>query len=227
MGFIRKKHVEEARARVESNTIGLDGGGAEPVARARRKKPWITVKETPDAGDIARFGALKVYRCVTTSLYHAREKARWVLFEELTYFMSRWEEAAIDVDQRSLTLNWSHEDEDINVIALADVPSCVRRKTGTAQADEYNKFTLAEFLSARREMVLYMAHDVKVRVAGSSPRQWQILEVRLLQKTINLIDVAAKFYVVFTEQAVGDYCHLLFLGAHHNSLRCIYAVALM
>ena len=85
--------------------------------------------------------------------------------------MSKWEEAAIDVDQRSLTLNWSHEDEDINVIALADVPSCVRRKTGTKQADENNKFTLAEFLSARPEMVLYKTHDVKVHLAGSSFRQ--------------------------------------------------------
>ena len=76
MGFTRKKYVGEARARVESNTIGLDGGGAEPLATGRRKKAWITVKETPDAGDIARYGALKVYRCVTTGLYHAREKGR-------------------------------------------------------------------------------------------------------------------------------------------------------
>ena len=141
--------------------------------------------------------------------------------------MSRWEEAAIDVDQRWLTLNCIHEDENINVIALADVPSCVRRKTGTAQTNENNKFTLVEFLSARREMVLNITNDVKVRVAESSPRQREILEDRLLQRSINLIDVAAKFCVVFTEQAMGDYCHLPFLGAYHDSLRCIYAVALM
>ena len=49
----------------------------------------------------------------------------------------------------------------------------------------------------------------------------------MLQRTINLIDVAAKFCVVFTEQTVGDYCHLPFLGAHYDSLRCMYAAALM
>ena len=60
VGFIRKKHIEGARARVHSNTIGLDGGGAEPVATCRRKKPWITVKKTPDAGDTAWYGEPKI-----------------------------------------------------------------------------------------------------------------------------------------------------------------------
>ena len=215
-GFIGPRHVEEARMRVEANVAALDSGSQQEPIGTKHKKAWITVKETPDKGDIARYGALKVYRFVTTGLYYAREKAKWVLFEELTYIMTTWEG---DVDQRCLRVAWGYEGTEVAEVDLSSVATCKKRSTDPAHADEYNTSTFAEFLSARKEMVLCVSHCVKIRPNGSSARHKRGVEERILERAINLVDVAAKFCVVFTQQAMGGFSKLPFLGAHEDSLK--------
>ena len=92
------------------------------------------------------------------------------------------------------------------------------------EADEYNTEIMAEFQSARREMTVCGSHPVKMKPTGNSFRNSREAEDRKLQISINLIDVATKFCVIFTEQAMGDFCMLPFLGAHVDSLRCSYGV---
>ena len=223
-GFIGPRHVEEARMRVEAS---LDSGSQQEPTATKHKKAWITVKENPDKGDIAKYGALKVYRSVTTGLYYAREKAKWVLFEELTYIMTPWDGEESDVDQSCLRVAWGHEGTEVAEVDLSSVATCKKRTTDPAHADEYNTSTLAEFLSARKEMVLCVSHEVKIRPNGSSARHKRGLEKRMLERAINLVDVASKFFVVFTQQAIGGFSTLPFLGAHEDSLKCIYAVAVL
>lgn len=85
--LIRLRHVEDARQRVESNVAPQDRGSQQNSDRQSSKRVWLAMKDTPDKGDIARFGSLKVYRLVTTGLYYGREKAKLVLFEKVMYLL--------------------------------------------------------------------------------------------------------------------------------------------
>ena len=228
-GYIRECDVKEARARVE-----LAGGSRETAiedgnntSNHKQKKRWMNAKETPSRGDIARFGALKVYRLVTTGLYVAREKAKLSLFEELTYIMTIWDDLDGAIDQKGLRMRWGCSDEDFEEVRMDAVTDTKTRSTDPINADEDNQSLFAEFLSERKEMVLYVSHEVHVRPDGSSIRQKRGVETRTLQRSLNLIDIASKFCVAFSQQAMGTFSVLPFLGAHSGSLKCIFAFAML